>query len=158
MKGILTIVICFFAFWMPSQAQCEQVNSEGLELVLDLLPKAKMQGQIQVSLKNNATVSRSFCWFDLEQTWGLPLAFNLTVIDENGKIILDKFNWAKQFSPQAYSNYKKKSDLITIDPDKIYSKEIVLYWPNQLPGVYKVQLTTASQPEIISNQITLEIK
>lgn len=154
MKRILCFVFCVLSF-AYMQAQCEKVNSAGVELILDAMPNAKIPNQIRISLKNATEEARSFCWHDLENTWGLPLAFDLTVIDENNNPVHNRFNWSKHFSAAAFDNYKKKSELIVLEPGKVYSKEVILYWPKMLPGTYKIQLISVEKPEISSNEITM---
>lgn len=157
MKQILSLFFCLLSVTFL-QAQCEKQNSAYLELVLDSMPDAKTLNQVRISLRNSADEDAIFCWYDLENTWGVPLAFDISVIDENGKLIHDRFNWSKYFSPTAFEAYKKKFETINISSGKVHSKEVILYWPGMLPGVYKVQLFSSKPPVLISNQISFKVK
>jgi hypothetical protein len=163
MKRLLAISFLFLGLsltrWAQDGPKCEQINSEGLLMTIALSSEAFVQNQITISLKNLTDKDLSFCWFDLQNTWGLPLCMSLSVEDAAGKIIKDKFNWANYFSPTSYANYKKKAERIEIRAGDTYTKDIVLYWPDMLPGRYIIHLTAVEhKPLIESNEIVVNIK
>ncbi len=158
MKKLLSIFITLF-IGISSYAQCDKVNSNGLELSISPVEHAKMHNQLNIELKNNTEKELSFCWFDLEKTWGIPLCFKISVWEDSGDIILEDFSWNQHFPATILEKMPKQENLIKIAAGESESRQIVLYWENMTPGTYSVLLTYENgENKLISNTTSIRIK
>ncbi len=158
MRKLLLIFFTLF-IWLTSYAQCDKANTEGLKLIISPVEQTNVHNQLNIELKNDTEEELSFCWYDLEKTWGIPLCFKISVWDEAGDSIITDFSLEKKFTKTTLENLPKRQELIKIEADNSFQKEIILYWDNMTQGTYKVQLSYENgETKLISNTTTVRIK
>ena len=134
-------------------------EAAGLNLEISANHRSGDSLLIDITFRNPVDSTRSIYWHDFVDSWGIPLSFSFSVLDSNGKMMYDQFNYSQYMDYHVYHSKDQINKKIDIEPNQPFNRTVRVWWPGISAGRYELTVFYGGTHfELSSNKLPLEVK